>query len=148
MQSVDPDEINNARVHFSQAWPIIWQMKHSKCFRSHTAWSTVHTFNLPHPGSARGRRMLVAIALFSASVLVTCFLLIGCKGAELHQVRSWRLGFPDCSVAPLLSNSHWLYFSIEWLRQGEPADPLTRASLEESQQEADGASLFFFFSFF
>ena len=30
-----------------------------------------HTFNLPHPGSARGKGMFVAIALFSVSVLVT-----------------------------------------------------------------------------
>lgn len=49
---------------------------------------TLHTFNLPHPGSARGLRMFVTITLFSVSVLVTCFLLIGCKG-ESHS--SWEM---------------------------------------------------------
>lgn len=65
-------------VHSSHAWPIIWHEKHVVCSWSHSMEYTSHKFNLPHPGSERGTRMFMAIALFSVSVHVACSPLIGC----------------------------------------------------------------------
>ena len=85
IQSDDPDQINNAPGSTFLMLDLWFDRRNIVSGVSGHTQREAHTFNLPHSGSARASRMFVAIALSSASVLVTCSLLIGCRGGESHQ---------------------------------------------------------------